>query len=129
MKKKIDSKDEEEQKVIDKEVEEKKAISNFKKILPFNRPFALVIIGCMFSAINGVPNPLTGLILSKLFAVFPVPFALLATPEMSGKEFFKQEVSKYCGYLGLIALTALLAATIVKVCFGFLGENVTFEIR
>jgi len=83
----------------------------------------------MFSAINGVPNPLTGLILSKLFAVFPVPFALLATPEMSGKEFFKQEVSKYCGYLGLIALTALLAATIVKVCFGFLGENVTFEIR
>jgi len=85
MKKKIDSKDEEEQKVIDKEVEEKKAISNFKKILPFNRPFALVIIGCMFSAINGVPNPLTGLILSKLFAVFPVPFALLATPEMSGK--------------------------------------------
>jgi len=129
MKKKIDSKDEEEQKVIDKEVEEKKAISNFKKILPFNRPFALVIIGCMFSAINGVPNPLTGLILSKLFAVFPVPFALLATPEMIGKEFFKQEVSKYCGYLGLIALTALLAATIVKVCFGFLGENVTFEIR
>ena len=129
MKKKIDSKEEEEQKVIDKEVEEKKAMSNFKKILPFNRPFALVIIGCMFSAINGVPNPLTGLILSKLFAVFPVPFTYLAKPDMSGKEFFKQEVSKYCGYLGLIALTALLAATVVKVCFGFLGENVTFEIR
>ena len=33
MKKKIDSKDEEEQKVVDKEVEEKKAISNFKKRL------------------------------------------------------------------------------------------------
>jgi hypothetical protein len=129
MKKKIDSKDEEEQKVVDKEVEEKKAISNFKKILPFNRPFTLVIIGCLFSAINGLPNPLTGLILSKLFAVFPVPFAYLATADMSGKEFFKQEVSKYCGYLGLIALTALAAATIVKVCFGFLGENVTFEIR
>ena len=107
-----------------------KAIKNFKKILPYNRPFSLVIIGCFFSAINGVPNPLTGFILSKLFAVFPVPFERLAgISDLSGKEYFKQEVTKYCSYLGLISLIAVFSATVVKVCFGFLGENVTFEIR
>lgn len=95
MKKKIDSKDEEEQKEIDSLVEENKKKSAFKKLLPYNRPFSLVIIGCIFSAINGLPNPLTGLILSKLFAVFPIPFEYLAMlpaakkNNLTGKEYFE----------------------------------------
>lgn len=111
-------------------MEKLKEISNFKKILPYNRPRSLILLGFIFSAINGVPNPLTGLILSKLFGVFPLPFEVLGMISgMDGKEYFKQEVTKYCGFLGLIALTALIAATVVKISFGYLGENVTFEIR
>ena len=111
-------------------MEAKKAIKNFNKILPYNKPRILIIVGFIFSAINGIPNPITGLFLSKLFGVFPLPFEVLGMiHKMDGREFFKQEVTKYCGYIGMVALTALIAATIVKVCFGYLGENVTFEIR
>jgi ATP-binding cassette subfamily B (MDR/TAP) protein 1 len=35
----------------------------------------------------------------------------------------------YCGILGLISLASVFTATIVKVAFGYLGENVTFSIR
>jgi len=91
MKTKIDAKDKEEQEIIDKEVEEKKAIKNFNKLLPYNKPRILIIIGFIFSAINGVPNPLTGLILSKLFGIFPLPFEVLGVMSgMDGKEYFKQ---------------------------------------
>ena len=50
MKKEIDSKDETEQKAIDKAVEKFKEKSAFKKIAPFNKPVALVIVGAFFSA-------------------------------------------------------------------------------
>jgi len=90
-----------------------------KRLSPYNKPAINVLIGLLFSCINGCVFPACGCLISKCL------FSLM-NPDLDE---MKEETWRWCLYMFLASLVSLFAVFIVRFAFGVVGENITLNIR
>lgn len=78
MKAKVDEVDKNYEEKLAEKAKAKEAEGNFGKLMPYNNPKILILIGCIGAACNGAIQPLTGIILSRLLSVMTMPEIVLA---------------------------------------------------
>ena len=87
----------------------------FKRLLSYNRPYFLIIIGLIGSALQGISWPVFGIFYVRAF------FA------MFDKDL--EEIGINSAILVGVSIVSAVATYFQKVSFGILAENVTKEIR
>ena len=115
-----DKKEEEEYKLFLEQINE----NGFSRLLPYNNPKVLIVLGLVLSAINGATQPIFGIIFSKLLTVLMQPI-----PDDVAKEKLQEELMFLIGMTAIIGVAVLIGLTGSKFCFGTLGENVTLDVR
>lgn len=106
--------------------------SGFVKLLRWNAPKILIVIGGILNAFNGFIQPASGIIMSKLLSLMSLPPSYLVdkeNPEIKGMSYLKQEVIFWAVAYSVCGCTMLFTYFIAKKSFGTLGENVTLSVR
>ena len=120
--------DEEELKRIEKLLAPLKEKSDFMKILKFNSPLILVGIACIGAAAAGISQPLLGVVFAKVMNILTVP--LEVWPKMGKPENYLETETIYWVWWCIgVATMCFIGLSIRGICFGYLGENVTFQVR
>mmetsp|Transcript_8767 Transcript_8767/g.6510 ORF Transcript_8767/g.6510 Transcript_8767/m.6510 type:complete len:132 (+) Transcript_8767:2004-2399(+) len=119
MKNKIDEEDKEAEEQEKKVADEIAKVNFGKRLAPYNKPALNVLIGLLFSCINGCIFPTSGaLIMKSLFA--------MSQPDT---EVMKSETWRWCLWLFLLSIASFFAIWIVRFSFGVVGENITLNMR
>ena len=115
--------------------------SGFMKLMPYNNPKCFILSGALSSLLDGALMPMVGLILSKLLTYMTADWAMLAymarldkdwtSPSATnvGEEYLRYNIEYYSAIMGCLALASGLGSMTQKISFGFLGENVTQQVR
>lgn len=117
---------------------EKKSL--FSKLLVYNKPAVLILVGIVGSIVVGSMQPVCGIILSELLTYMTAPFEYLKllaiqdkfefeSRDKAGYEFLESKIKLFSGIMGLLALGCGVFSVAQKASFGYLGENTTYSIR
>lgn len=73
MKEKADKADALYKEELDKMIEENKKISGYKKLEPYNKPAYLIVIATIGAMINGLAQPILGVVFAKILTILSTP--------------------------------------------------------
>jgi len=90
-----------------------------KRLFPYSRPYANVLIGLMLSMANGCVWPTFGA------AMIKCQFTMMK-PDL---EQMKDETWRWCLWMLIISFVSLICVFTVRFSFGVVGENITEAIR
>ena len=93
-----------------------------KKLNQYNKPVILSIVGCIFCALVGLANPIFGALMIK--GIFTMLF--LRPDEYSQAS---DKMNGWVGYMLILAAVVFVGVTLRGICFGYVGENITENIR
>ena len=93
-----------------------------KKLNQYNKPIILSLMGCLFAAIIGCCNPVFGALMIK--AIFVMLF--LQPSEYSQAS---EKMNSWVVYMLILAGVVFCSATLRQIFFGYVGENITENIR
>ena len=106
--------------------------SGFSKLLKWNDPKVLIVIGGILNAFNGFIQPVTGIFMSKLLSLMSLPAQYLVDkndPSIKGMEYLEREIIMWVILFAVVGIITLFSYFIAKKSFGTLGENVTLSVR
>ena len=115
-----------------KDVEEHAKIGGFTKLLEYNNPKILMVIGLFCTIPSGLANPICGIAFAKILTLLslPIEFLLYIDPAgVGGVKYLKSEIIFWSLCMLVIAGVCFFSFSITKKCFGTLGNNVTLEVR
>lgn len=122
---------EEEQKAKDL-AEECKKTSGFSKLMKYNNPKILMVIGLLMTIPSGLANPVCGIAFAKILTLLSIPLQYLVyvDPErVGGTAYMKNEIIYWAIVMLILAGICFVSFSATKKCFGTLGNNVTLEVR
>lgn len=112
--------------------EEMKKIGGFTKLMKYNNPKILLVIGLFCTIPSGLSNPICGIAFAKILSLLsiPVEFLKFLDPDgIGGFDYLKSEVTFWSIVMLIIAGICFFSFSLTKKCFGTLGNNVTLEVR
>ena len=96
-----------------KELElENEKVSGFDKLMPFNKPAYLIVVGCIAALINGALMPICGIVLSKLLAYLTAQWEVLEAmdSELTGRQYLEKQIKFYSLAMGVMSIVAAFAS-------------------
>ena len=125
-----DKQDEKIKEAIDAEIKEKAKLSQFKRLIDYNTPKINIAFGVFSAMIQGSLMPIFGILLTKtLFALLVAQIPLVLRDLIDWKTELREGVDKWCLYMFIAALVALVVSYCRFLSFAVIGENVTARIR
>lgn len=106
--------------------------SELTKLMVYNNPKFLMIIGLFMIIPNSLANPVCGIAFAKILTLLSVPVEYLAfidPSKVGGNEYLKAEIIYWSAFMLAIAFVLFISMGTTKKCFGTLGNIVTFEVR
>mmetsp|Transcript_39000 Transcript_39000/g.59342 ORF Transcript_39000/g.59342 Transcript_39000/m.59342 type:complete len:297 (-) Transcript_39000:1404-2294(-) len=104
-------------------------ISNFKKVLPYNRPRIFIFVAIISSLVNGAVMPCFGIILSRLLGSLSMPIEYWSFYYTEEGDSLEADIILHVKYILLIAFISLFFGHFQKFSFGKLGANITDKLR
>jgi len=102
------------------------------KLMVYNNPKFLIIIGLIMIIPNSLANPVCGIAFAKILTLLSVPLEFLKFIDplgVGGNDFLKAEIIFWSAFMLVIAFILFFSMGTTKKCFGTLGNNVTLEVR
>lgn len=106
------------QKFLDKSGED-----TFWKLVPYNKPAYWIIVALIAAFVDGLGQPLFGIVFSKILNLLLVPITV------DNKEEIIEKSEMYCLLIFLVGVLMFISMTVANYAWGILGENVTITIR
>jgi hypothetical protein len=120
--------EEEAKKLAEKNLE----TGGFTKLMAYNNPKILIVIGLFCTIPSGLANPVCGIAFAKIltYLSLPIDFLYLIDPKgEGGVKYLKSEIIFWSIAMLVIAGICFFSFSITKKCFGTLGNNVTLVVR
>ena len=129
---KVNKFDKEEKEEIEEKAKKAAETSAFSKLLEWNKPKILIVIGALLNAFNGFIQPVSGIFMSKLLSLMSLPSEYLVDkedPSIKGKEYLEREIIYWSVLYAIVGCICFVTYFFAKKAFGTLGENVTLGVR
>lgn len=126
----VDQKDSLNKEILEKKLAAVNQTSTFRKIFKYNNPVSFVYIGLFCSLVLGTVNPILGVCLAKLITVMTIPREVVEYDMMKDyDDYIRTNVDKWCFVILAMGFVNLIFGFVNKYLFGYLGENVTIQMR
>lgn len=129
MKEECDKVDAKKDAKVKAQAEKNEQVGEFSKLMVFNNPKILLVIGLIMIIPSSLANPVCGIAFAKILTLLslPVEYLIYIDPaKVGGTEYLKKETIFWSIAMLVIAVVCFFSFSITKKCFGTLGNNVTF---
>jgi hypothetical protein len=102
------------------------------KLMVYNNPKFLLILGTFMIIPNSLANPVCGIAFAKILTLLSMPIEYLKfidPLEVGGTDYLKNEIIYWSIVMLIIAVVCFVGMGTSKKCFGTLGNNVTIQVR